>query len=348
MFEHCILDKFKPFLSTDDNQFGFKKGLGCSHAIYTVKRIVEQFAKGGNTTNLCSIDLSKAFDKVNHHALFIKLMKMHTPVCLLELLEFWLDINWSCIKWSNVYSSLFKINFGFRQGSVLSPFLFAVYVNDLVDSRHNGRHSFIILYADDILILTSSITESQRLFRICEIELIWLDMSINIIKSCCIRIGPRFDKSCCAIFTLDGSSLPWVNEIRYLGMYIVNARVFWCSFNQAKRGYYRALNAIFGRIGRSASEEVVLQLVASKCLPILLYGSEACGPNKVDIHSLDFAVNRFLMKLFKTANSGVIKDCVSYFEFKLPSVLIIERTRKFMTKYEMTDNLFCKLFSSRV
>ena len=93
VFEHCILDKFKSFLSTDDNQFGFKKGLGCSHAIYTVKNIVEQFSKGGNTTNLCSIDLSKAFDKVNHHALFIKLMKMHTPVCLLALLEFWLDIN---------------------------------------------------------------------------------------------------------------------------------------------------------------------------------------------------------------------------------------------------------------
>ena len=41
VFEHCILDKFKSFLSTDDNQFGFKKGLGCSHAIYTVKNIVE-------------------------------------------------------------------------------------------------------------------------------------------------------------------------------------------------------------------------------------------------------------------------------------------------------------------
>jgi hypothetical protein len=69
--------------------------------------------------------------------------------------------------------------------------------------------------------------------------------------------------------------------------------------------------------------------------------------NKADIHSLDFAVNRFLMKLFKTANFGIIKDCLRYFEFKLLSVLIIERTRKFMSKYDACDNFFCKLFSQR-
>ena len=240
-----------------------------------------------------------------------------------------------------------QINLGVRQGSVLLPFLFAVCVNDLVDSRYNGRHSFVILYADDILILTSSITELQRLFQRCENELIWLDMSINTCKSCCLRIGLRFDKPVCAILTLSGSPLPWVNELRYLGIYIQNARLFKCSFNQAKRCYYRALNAIFGRIGRFASEEVVLQLIASKCVPILLYGSEACGLNKTDIHSLDFAVNRFLMKLFKTANFGIIKDCLRYFEFKLPSVLIIERTRKFMSRYDACGNFFCKLFSQR-
>jgi len=151
LFEHCILDTFKFFLLTDDNQFGFKEGLGCSHAIYTVKNIVGHLIKGGNTANLCSIDLSKAFDKVNHHALFIKLMKRHIPVCLPELLEYWLSNSWSCIKWLDVYSPFFTISFGVRQGCVLSPFLFALYVNDLIDGRYNGRHSFVIHYADDIL-----------------------------------------------------------------------------------------------------------------------------------------------------------------------------------------------------
>ena len=100
---NTVIDKCNNLLSPNDNQFGFKKGLGCSHAIYTVKNIVDRFILGGNTANLRSIDLSKAFDKVNHHALFIKLMKKHIPVILLELLEFWLTNSWSCIKWSDVF-----------------------------------------------------------------------------------------------------------------------------------------------------------------------------------------------------------------------------------------------------
>jgi len=52
--------------------------MGCNHAIYTVRQAVDRFIKGGNTVNLCSIDLSKAFDKVNHKALLIKLMKSET------------------------------------------------------------------------------------------------------------------------------------------------------------------------------------------------------------------------------------------------------------------------------
>ena len=79
-------NKFGKYLYTDENQFGFKKGVGCTHAIYTVHKIVE--SKGGNTVNLCAIDLSKAFDKVNHHALLLKLMKRNIPITLLDLLEY--------------------------------------------------------------------------------------------------------------------------------------------------------------------------------------------------------------------------------------------------------------------
>jgi len=58
----------------------------------------------------------------------------------------------------------------------------------------------------------------------------------------------------------------------------------------------------FGRVGRIASEEVVLHLMPTKCIPILLYGLEACPMRKTDLNSLDFVVNRFFMKLLKTQN----------------------------------------------
>ena len=61
----------------------------------------------------------------------------------------------------------------------------------------------------------------------------------------------------------------------------------------AKRSFYRASNAVFGKISRSASEEVILKIIHTKCVPILLYGIEACPLNKADLSSLDFAINRF-------------------------------------------------------
>ena len=68
--------------------------------------------------------------KVNHHAIFIKLMKRYIPVQLLEIIECLLNGCYSCVKWNNDWSLVFEINFGVRQGSVLSPFL---------ADRTNGR-----------------------------------------------------------------------------------------------------------------------------------------------------------------------------------------------------------------
>ena len=61
--------------------------------LYSVRTIVDRFIDGGRTANLCTIDLSKAFDKVNHNhlALFIKLMKRRIPIMLLDLLVYWLE-----------------------------------------------------------------------------------------------------------------------------------------------------------------------------------------------------------------------------------------------------------------
>jgi Reverse transcriptase (RNA-dependent DNA polymerase) len=69
----------------------------------------------------------------------------------------------------------------------LSPALFAVYLDDLVSYRLNGLHTFVILYADDILLIAQSVNELQKLLSACEVELRWLDMSINFKKTCCIR-----------------------------------------------------------------------------------------------------------------------------------------------------------------
>ena len=99
------------------------------------------------------------------------------------------------------------------------------------------------------------------------------------------------------IVTSTGHSLPWVDEVRYLGIFMLRARTFKCSLQHAKRSFYRSMNAIFAKVGKIASEEVTLKLVCSKCLPTLLYGLEVCELNNSDKRSLDFVIDRFFYEV---------------------------------------------------
>ena len=98
----------------------------------------------------------------------------------------------------------------------------------------------------------------------------------------------------------------------------------------AKRSFYRAANAVFGKIGRTASEEVTLKIIRSKCLPLLLYGLEVCPLTLSDLLSLDFVINRFFMKLLCTNVMDTVKMCQDYFNFELPSSIIEKRRKTFV------------------
>jgi len=72
-----------------------------------------------------------------------------------------------------------------------------------------------------------------------------------------------------------------------------------------------------------ANEEVIIQLIKSKCIPVLVYGLEVCQLTTSDLKSLDFPVNRFFVKLFKTSNIQMVNDCQVHFGFDLQSVIIV-------------------------
>ena len=174
----------------------------------------------------------------------------------MTICENWLSDSFACVKWVSSWSQMLQIISGVRQCSVLSPFLFAISIDDIGKIQNNRYGTYVILYADDILLLAKSVTALQRMLWLCEQELNSIDMVINVKKSCCMRVGTRQDKSCSNISTTDGRQLSWVNEIRYLGVAIVRSVKFKCSVDQAKKSFYRAANSIFPKIGRLASEEV--------------------------------------------------------------------------------------------
>jgi len=71
-------------------------------------------------------------------------------------------------------------------------------------------------------------------------------------------------------------------------------------------------NPVFGKIGRPASEEVVLHLIKSKCMPVLLYAVEACPVNRSLQGSLEFPFTRILMKIFRTRSKEIVTECQNY------------------------------------
>ena len=91
--------------------------------------------------------------------------------------------------------------------------------------------------------------------------------------------------------------LQWVDTFRYIEVHFVRAKYIKCSLYYTKRAFRRAANSIFGKIGRIALEETVIQLIKGKCLPVLLYGIETHPLKKVDLRSLDFVIDRFFHEI---------------------------------------------------
>jgi len=118
----------------------------------------------------------------------------------------------------------------------------------------------------------------------------------------------------------------------------VKARSFRCSFSHSKRSFFGAVN---GKLLNLASEVVILELVKSKCLPILLYGLERCNLRSADLNSLDFTYNRLFKKLFRTKSIDVVKGCQYFFGAVLPSVLVLKKADKLALRYQCLENAFC-------
>ena len=135
--------------------------------------------------------------------------------------------------------------------------------------------------------------------------------------------------------------------MRYLGILLVSAKAFSCAFDNNKRSFYRSFNSIFGKVGRVASQEVVVQLVKTKCLPSLMYGLDACPVNNKQTKSLDFAITSSFRKIFDTKSADIVKDCMNAFNCLSTSAAIISKKCKFLIKYSsLIDNELCQLFST--
>ena len=328
----------KDFLKHQIANLALKKVISCSHAIFSVKCVVDEFVNNGSTINLCCLDLRKAFDKMNHHGLFIKLMDRMLPVNLLATLEYWFSICFTSVRWGDCYSNFISLKCGVRQGGVLSAYFFALYIDGIISVIHRSNFGCyigavpvnIFLYADDIILLAPSVNALQKMLTLCEHYLKYVDMALNANKSVCIRFGRCFKHECSQLISLNGEVLCWVDTCRYLGVYFVSSKKFKCSLSCNKRSFYRSFNCIFSKIGWRASEEILIRLLFSKCLPIFVYGLDACPLTKTHTRLLDFVVDRCFMKIFKTKSIDIVNICQCNFNVQKASSVALNRKRRFL------------------
>src|ERR1051325_2726189 len=193
------------------------------------------------------------------------LMKRGVPAIFIKILKNWYDNVSVCVRWNATTSLSFRVTAGVRQGGILSPTLFLIYVDDMLIKLTKlgcvigGKRLSAFMYADDLLLMSPSINELQLMLTVCDNELALLDLKLNATKSVCLRIGQRHNKNCFTLHSQAGPN-PWVSEARYLGLYLVSGRKFSCSLDNPKAKFYRSSNAILGKLGKQRNPAVALQL----------------------------------------------------------------------------------------
>ena len=233
LFEYVIIKLWGSYLETDSMQFGFKAGVSTTQCTWLVTEVTNYFMRRGTAVNACLLDCSKDFDKCRFDKLFQKLLEKGLPPVAIRVLAFIYEQQTGFIKLAGLRSNQFPITNGTRQGSVLSPLLFSVYLDDLIAKLRNlslgchiGGYWFGACgYADDLILLAPSRDVLQRMLQICEDYALQHNLLFSTdpvpskSKTKCVyfcgRQGQRVKYP--APLKLDGKDLPWVESADHLG-----------------------------------------------------------------------------------------------------------------------------------
>ena len=165
VFDHIMIQRFSDKLMSSDMQFSFKAQHSTVMCTCAVKEIAAHYNEKGSNVYVCMLDASTAFDKVNFVKLFSLLIDRNIPgVFLRIIMDLYTRQNLRA-SWNGVISTNFSVSNGVRQGGVVSPILFNVYIDELLLrlKQHDfGRHignRFVggLCYADDLTILSPSV-----------------------------------------------------------------------------------------------------------------------------------------------------------------------------------------------
>ena len=273
IIEILILNRYESLLCTSDNQFGFKNNGSTDMCVFTLKQVIDYYRNNGSPVYLCFLDASKAFDRVHHNLLFDKLRKRNVPHIIVRLLVGWYTSQSFAIRWCNAMSESFTVSNGVRQGSILSPTLFNVYIDCLSKELFNAKFGCVfngncfnhLVYADDTVLLAPSPTSLQKLIDICVAfaDSHCLVYNKKKTKYMCIK-PPNLKRLYIPDVRLYCNTVKLVNDEKYLGYIIENDCYDNAHIKKEMRNTFARGNMLI-RNFRHCSDAVKIKLYKTYC-----------------------------------------------------------------------------------
>ena len=354
LFESALRLKFGYFLVSDNLQFGFKPKHSTNHAVYTLKSCIDSFTTRDSNVYVSFLDFSKAFDTISHSGLFLKLIKRNVPLCFLLVVMYWyMHMQYDC-KWGNAYSDCFSVRCGTKQGGILSPDFFAIYIDDLIKIlRLKGIGCHIlnlfvacILFADDMTLMAPTRDAMQQLLNMCADYCTEFCLRFNVKKTKVMIFGKYSAiTDTLAQLSLGGQYIDFASSCKYLGFHIVSGTHFRFSVHEDLCSFFGSVNSVLSCLSRPR-ENVQLQLLYTNCVPRLTYGAAIKELTASEKQQLNVAVNNAVRKIFGFRRWESIRYLREFYKFDSIETMFAKAKRRFEMSVANHENRVLRFISS--
>ncbi len=291
IFEYCVLNSNRDKLRASSLQFAYKPEHSTSQCTWVSKEIVSYYNNNGSDVYGCLLDCSKAFDKIRYDVLCDKLIAKGLPLSIVRIIMYMYLNGNAQVRWDGHTSNAFPVNNGVKQGSVISPLLFTLYVDELVDQlRESGfgcklgvKYVGIQIYADDIFLLSPSLYGLQKMLDICSSYARNVGLQFNAKKTKCILFHVRHSERDTHEFnlSLNGDKLKWFRDVTHLGHHFNCCLSFAKDVNSRKSQFIQSVNEI--------NTEFAFAHPICKAKLLQIYGTSFYGSNLWDFYTKEFS-----------------------------------------------------------